>query len=502
MPETAPAISARPDGPPPFPAPDAGRLARNYLTLTAAEFLSKLITFFCFTWLGRVLGAERYGSLEFTLAVMAFFTLAADFGLGIFAAREIAQDPRLAPNLLRRVVRLRVLLALACVAAVAVFVLLIRKPDEVRQLIMLYGLSLLAWPLALQWFFQGHDRMDWVAGLSIVRQAAFAALVFLFMRPGAPLAMLGLFECASMLAVAAVGVFALRTRFGIRTAGWREPLPGLFSSLRQSAPIGLAELTWAFLWYFATVLLGFEKSDRSLGWFGASHRVTMALHTFVWLYFVNLLPSMSRCVWRAREDMSLLMNRSLRVAAWSSVFVAFTVTVFSERLLTLAYGAEFAPADRLLSVLVWMVPVAMLSGHYRYTLIAANLQRYLLGAAAAGAAVAVLASFVLIPRVGAHGAAVSLLAACTVEFAVAFLFVRRRVGRFPFFPALFRPAASVALSLACYFVVARWSSLAASFAAAYLYLLQMAAWEWRDLRLLFSLAAARFGLFLERRREA
>ena len=115
---------------------------------------------------------------------------------------------------------------------------------------------------------------------------------------------------------------------------------------------------------------------------------------------------------------------------------------------------------------------------------------------------AVLASFVLIPRVGAHGAAVSLLAACTVEFAVAFLFVRRRVGRFPFFPALFRPAASVALSLACYFVVARWSSLASSFAAAYLYLLQMAAWEWRDLRLLFSLAAARFGLFLERRREA
>lgn len=502
MSETAPAIPVRSGGPQPVPAADAGLLARNYLTLTAAEFLSKLITFFCFTWLGRVLGAERYGSLEFTLALMAFFTLAADFGLGIFAAREIARDPWLAPDLLGRVVRLRVLLAAACVAAIVVFVLFLRKPDEVRLLLLLYGLSLLAWPLAFQWFFQGHDRMDWVAGLSIIRQAVFAALVFLFMRPGAPLALLGLFECASMLAVAAAGVFALRMRFGIRSAGRREPLPELFLSLRQSAPIGLAELTWAFLWYFATVLLGFEKSDRSLGWFGASHRVTMALHTFVWLYFVNLLPSMSRCVGRAPEEMRRLVSRSMRVAAWASVFVAFTVTVFSERLLSLAYGAEFAPAGRLLSVLVWMVPVAMLSGHYRYTLIAANLQRRLLGAAGAGAAVAVLASLALVPRIGALGAAMSLLAACAVEFAVAYAFVLRGVGRFPFLPALIRPAAAAGLSLGCYVVVARWSSLLAAFAAAYLYILQMAAWEWRDLRLLWSLAAARFGLLQARRREA
>jgi O-antigen/teichoic acid export membrane protein len=376
----------------------------------------------------------------------------------------------------------------------ALFVLAIRKPSEVRQLIMFYGFSLLAWPLALQWFFLGHDRMDWVAALSIVRQFVFAGLVFLFMRPGVPLAMLGVFECAAMLAVAAVALFALRSRFGIREPGWRAPIPGLFTSLRQAAPIGLAELTWAFLWYFATVLLGLRTSDQSLGWFGASHRVTMALHTFVWLYLLNLLPSISRSVSRPGEALAPLMTRSLRIAAWSSVFVAFAVTLFSERLLSLAYGPGFAPAARLMSVLVWMIPVAMLSGHYRYTLIGANLQRWLLASTALAATVAVTASFVLIPTAGALGAAIALLAASTVEFAFAYWFVTQRLGGFPFLPALARPVVAVAASVVCYLIVSRWSVLAASFSAAYLYLLFLAAWEWREVRFLYSLVMSRFGL--------
>ena len=64
--------------------------------------------------------------------------------------------------------------------------------------------------------------------------------------------------------------------------------------LKEASPIGLTELAWAFMWYFCTVLLGLIFSDATLGWFGASPRALMALHSFVWLYFFNVLPSISR----------------------------------------------------------------------------------------------------------------------------------------------------------------------------------------------------------------
>ena len=47
--------------------------------------------------------------------------------------------------------------------------------------------------------------------------------------------------------------------------------------------------------------------------------------------------------------------------------------VFASPLMTLIYGATFAPAAEPFAVLVWLVPLALFSGHYRYTLIGYDL---------------------------------------------------------------------------------------------------------------------------------
>src|SRR5689334_1110911 len=78
------------------PQPAAPRtrvgLAFNFAVLAGGEFLAKLLTFAVFTFLARTLGPARYGNIEFTLAVMVFFTLVVDSGLSTYGAREIARD--------------------------------------------------------------------------------------------------------------------------------------------------------------------------------------------------------------------------------------------------------------------------------------------------------------------------------------------------------------------------------------------------------------------------
>jgi len=482
-----------------LPAVDAGRLAGNYLTLVAGELLSKLITLVCYTWLGRLLGASRYGSLEFVLAVMMFFIIAAELGLNVFGATEVASDRTRAPALLRRIVSLRLILSAVAFLALACFAWLIDKPVEIKQLLVFYGFSLMAWPFALQWFFQGHDRMEWVAAASLARHGTFAALVFAFFRPHSSLLLLGLFELISMSAVAALSLIVVRRRFRSPVPPGRPAYIGRWESLRRSVPIGLSQLTGILHWYFATVLLGLLSDGRSLGWFGASHRATVALHTFVWLYFVNLLPSISRAVARRSDELRPLLRNSIRVAAWSGLFVAVAMTVFSRQVLTLAYGPEFAPAGDLFAVLVWVVPIAMVGGHYAYTLIGANLQGWRLGSAAAGATFAVAAGLALIPGFGATGAAAALLLASAVDLALSGAFVRRKVGPITALAVLARPAAVTVASLVVYTFLARWNSLAAGTAAVLLFLLLLALWERAALGRLFStLSAAEIPLIRRR----
>jgi PST family polysaccharide transporter len=414
--------------------------------LSGGEFIAKLLTFAAFAYLARNLGAGAYGTLEFVLAVMVFFTLPADLGLGAYGAREIARRPDIAASLFPEIVQVRLLLAVSSFLLLLIFAAFIPKPDEVRMLLGVYGISLLLGPALLQWLFQAHDLMHWVALASIIRQIVFAVLLFTFFSAGTPIIVIGLIEIASVTAVALYCL--LMIRFALRL-----PLPWstfrihrLRTHIRQGLPIGLAELAWAFMWYFATVLLGFIFHDESLGWFGASHRVLMALHTFVWLYFFNLLPSISRCVTGDPDRLRELIGKSMRFVAWVSVFGAFFVTVFAREVLTLAYGASFEGGTTCLAVLMWVLPVAMLSGHYRYTLIAYNLQTRLFYCVAVSAGVAVLGGLALVPLFGATGAAWALLLANLSVFVLVYRSVRRRVADLPLAKYLASPAAGVAVA--------------------------------------------------------
>jgi O-antigen/teichoic acid export membrane protein len=441
----------------PIRAAEPRRLAINYFFLSVGEFTAKLLTFASFSYLARVLGPVSYGFLEFTLAVMVFFTLPADLGLGAYGAREIARHPERASRLLHEITGLRMLLALGSMVGLGVFIFFLHKSADLKLLLVLYGVSLLGGPFLLQWFFQAHDQMHWVGLASIVRQAGFAIAVFLICRHGIPLVTIGFIECAS---VAAVAVFCLYvTRRRMRFA-WPWPdlhVARLMGHVQEAAPIGLTEVAWAFMWYFCTVLLGFIFTDASLGWFGASHRALMALHTFVWLYFFNLLPSISRCVALPHEQLLELMHRSLRFAAWIGLFGAALLTVVSPQLLTLIYGPAFRAASHSFAILAWMLPVAMLSGHHRYILIAYNRQGQLLACTALSAAAAVVLGFALVPLYGGPGAACALVIALVINFGLVYVAVQKLVVEVPVHRELARPLVALAVSLALGLALAKWS---------------------------------------------
>src|SRR5215471_19785180 len=103
------------------------RLAANLLFLMAGEFTAKLLTFATFSYLARALGPRDYGFIEFTLALMVFFTLPVDLGLGSYGAREIARNPDRAPQLLHEITGLRLFLSVCSMAALGVLILFLHQ---------------------------------------------------------------------------------------------------------------------------------------------------------------------------------------------------------------------------------------------------------------------------------------------------------------------------------------------------------------------------------------
>lgn len=429
--------------------PSRRKLAFNYALLSGGEAVAKIAAFLAFTYLGRTLGSARYGSVEFTVALIVFFSLPVSFGLEEYGARELARNPDARGALAVEISYLRLLLSLVSAAVLAVCLFFIPRAAEEKMLVAAWGLSLVLLPGLAQWFFQGHDEMGWVTVISIVRQSVFAILVLTSFDAARPLYQLGFYECAAVACAVAAGWYGLRRKLDFRFEPIRMDSRRLRQHLAAAMPIGLSHISWAFLWYSATVILGFASTRQQVGEFGVAHRITLSIHTFVWLYFVNLLPSISRA---AADGATLrrLLNHSIRLSSWVGFFAALAGAIVCRGAVSLTFGDAFAGAAPVLALLLALIPLTLVHGHFRYTLIAANEQRWLMAWSLASAALTIALAVAWAPAHGAIGAAWALIAGGLAQMFLNYFSVRRHVIAIPFFGGWLVPAAAAGAAFVCY----------------------------------------------------
>src|SRR5687767_13600260 len=157
---------------------------RNIFKLSAGDLVAKALNFIAFVFLARTLGVESYGVLELAIAIQVYLLLAGDAGLELWATREAARgaDTR---DLINGVLSIRVLLATASFAALALALWLTppspRYPG-LRQLVLLFGLTIFPQAIGLKWLFMGRENMSRVAGGLVLAQIAFSVAVLFVVR--------------------------------------------------------------------------------------------------------------------------------------------------------------------------------------------------------------------------------------------------------------------------------------------------------------------------------
>jgi O-antigen/teichoic acid export membrane protein len=399
----------------------------RYLALLTGEIGSKVCVVVAFGWLAHVLGPGDFGAIEFALSVTIFFVLAAECGLGSYGARLIEETPHRAPELIPQVGLIRATLALA--GYLVMMAIAATAGTAGAALLGIYGLVVLLTPFNTQWVFQGLRQMQWVAIGSFLRYCLFAALVLIFVRPGVDARIVGLAEVGGALTLAAFNSALLGRVLEVQLQ-WRRVFQGAWELFKDAWFLGASDLTWAAMWYSPVIIAGWIHltTPEQVGWLAAAIRIVMALHAFVWLYFFNMVPNLTREIGRSVDEWRTLIHRSLDVSMWVACLVALAGTVLAPFVMRTIFGQAFAPAALSLRIAIWMIPVAWLSGHFRFSLIAGGRQ-HLEFRAAAIAGITTMA--LVVPGAwlyGAAGASAALLVGGVVNAIAAGMASQRALG--------------------------------------------------------------------------
>ena len=382
------------------------RLFLNSAAIFGGEAVARCATLLMAVIIVRRFGATALGEYGYALAFASILLLVPDFGMHLFAVRELSTHPERLPAIFWNVHWLKLFLT----SLVVFFVVLAGTwmiPEPGRRLLfyVLAGRVLLqTYSQASMAIFKAFERMHFVAlqqcinSLVIVAWAG-AALAFhasLWVVVSALIAGQGAETC--------LGWHFIRTSFSPgRLARWNRPL--LSAIIVSSFPIGITAMLQAFNLRIDVLVLGRYVSNRVLGQFQAVAWFPVGIFLITSLLMAVLFPKLSRLlrggsVCSSAYVMSLLKNGLLVITMGSLV-----VWLYAPALLVWIFGDPLAPAAPTLRLLAPMLPLVFMNTVLFYVFIAAQRRRVYLGTLGLGVALGLGLSVFLTAHFGVTGCA-------------------------------------------------------------------------------------------------
>jgi O-antigen/teichoic acid export membrane protein len=275
--------------------------------------------------------------------------------------------------------------------------------------------------------FQARERMEYLAYTAIVTRTGVAGgaivLVLLGFGPVA-LAALGFFLAVF---VASLTVIWIR---GYVTFDWRIALAGFTEMARESWNYWAFSLFFTLYLWIDTVLLSLMTSPEVVGWYGVPTRIWGALMFAPVIVSTAILPRLSQTHREGRDRMIEVARPFVEAVLIISLPVTAGVAMIAGPMIHLLYRPDYAPAIPVLIILAISAPPTYLSIMLSQLVTASGRPGTWAKVMAAALVVNLPLNLMLIPLLqsrignGAVGAAVALLATELMVSAIGLTVVR------------------------------------------------------------------------------
>ena len=379
-----------------------GRVLRNFSLQLGGELTGQAIAFVAALYLARALDAHGFGVWVFASSVLLYFTIVIDGGTDVWGMREVAARPRRLRRLVSAIIRSRLLLGAAAMAAVAIFAQFV---DRNNGIALIVGLPILvAFIFNTAWAHRGLETG--MTGLTVVLQrATWLMLAFFLIKTPADANLATLWQGISEGTGVAVLFLLLIPRLRDRT-GPKPKIP-VRAVFAHSWPLALARAMRSLTATFAIVVLSFTSTNAEVGYYGAALRVGTILVLVSTVFSNSAFPGLSRAC-RAR-DQAVVITAAMRLLATVVAPIAVGGVILAGPIIRVLFPPQFIQAANMLAILMLAFAAMAVSDLLRRILTARRHQQLDLKLTAIGTLISVAATFGLSARYGGIGAAIAML---------------------------------------------------------------------------------------------
>jgi len=397
------------------------RLLINSTAVFGGEAIARLATALMALVVARFYGLDALGNYGYALALASVLLLVPDFGLHLFAMRELSSSPKRLTEVFWDIHWLKAGLTCAVAAFALVFGVwgIANRERRVVFYILVIRVLLQSFSHAAMAIFKALERMHYVALQQSVNSAVIVLWVAMSLILRTPLHLMVAGLVAGQFAETLVGWIILGRLLAaphFRRWDWKA----LRSIAGASFPFGLTAILLALNLRVDILVLSRYVSSRILGQFNAAAWFVVAMFLVASLLMSVLFPRLSRVLAErsglGSDYIRSLVKNVLMFAAVGSLLV----WIAAPGLIRVFFGPDFSPAAHILRILAPALPLVFLNTIFFYIFAAARRRFVCLGTLSFGIGLGALLSIYLSSRYGGTGAATADVAR---EFAMSGLYL-------------------------------------------------------------------------------
>lgn len=393
--------------------------------LTASSIIFPLITY---PYAVRIIEPDGVGRVTFVNSIITYFSMLAQLGIPMYGIKACARVRDNTEELSRTVQELLIINLITCVITYMMLiasVCSISVLEKEKKLFLVMSSLIFFNAIGVEWLYKGLEQYQYITVRSVIFKAIAIAAVILLVHKKEDYVIYG-----------GISIFALVGGNILNFANLKRhiivsPL-GSYNFRKHIKPIMIffaMSVATTIYTNLDTVMLGFIRGTTETGYYDAAVKMKNLLVAFVISLGTVLLPRVSYYIEKGnKKAFDAITEKALWFVLLISVPLTTYFIVFSDVTIRLLSGELFVRSILPMRIIMpTLVCIGLTNIMGIQILVPIGREKEVLYSEIGGAVINVVANSVLIPYMGAAGAAAGTLLAESVVLLIQVFFLRKTV---------------------------------------------------------------------------
>lgn len=336
---------------------DKKRLIENFSYLGLLQIACYIFPLLTIPYLAKTIGAEGFGKIAFSLAIVNWLQIIVDWGFNYTATRDIAKNSEnraFVSRVFSDVFWSKCLISLICLFVL--FVLFLSFSDfRGYAVVILITYAMVPGNIFLSsWFFQALEKMKFVAIFNFIIKLLFTISAFTFINEPDDYIFQPLFISLGFLLCGIVSMWIIIKRWGYSL--YKPDFRNLLSEIICSKDVFFNNLMLNSYTNFSVFLLGFFGGSRANGIFDGGNKFVVIFQQFLQVVSRVFFPFLSRKL----EKHSYFACLNIVISLFFSLFLYIMAPYFVDFFLS----ADFGDSIIVMRILAISIPFVALNNTY------------------------------------------------------------------------------------------------------------------------------------------